>query len=254
MSTVWQTCHGADYIRPVKYRATRMVESQEQIATTKLVDTLEEQHLLENLLEATKPPKPMGAEFYHYLIWTPFRYPPLRYGSRFGQRMHRGIFYASQLIETALAECAYYRFVFISGLSVPLPVENLTTAYTTFEVQIKSDRGVALEVGPFIEQSVNFCDPSGYETSQLLGSAMREAGVETFTYSSVRAREERTNVAVFTLSAIISREPEHCQQWICRATAQSVSFVGVHRKDEQPFYFQLEQFLQDGCLPVPACV
>ena len=35
---------------------TRIVESQEQVATTKLVESLDEQHLLENLLEFTKPP------------------------------------------------------------------------------------------------------------------------------------------------------------------------------------------------------
>lgn len=57
-----------------------MVESQEQVATLQLVDTLEEQALLEELLESSKPPVPADAEPLHYLLKTPFRYPPLRWG------------------------------------------------------------------------------------------------------------------------------------------------------------------------------
>ncbi|MCV6615090.1 MAG: RES family NAD+ phosphorylase [Cellvibrionaceae bacterium] len=37
---------------------------------------------------------------------TPFRYPPLAYGSRFGSTLERGIFYASQELATAFAESA----------------------------------------------------------------------------------------------------------------------------------------------------
>lgn len=100
-------CNGAEYIHPLKVNVIRLVESQEQVATTKLVETLEEQHQLESLLESTKPAQPEGAGHYHYLIWTPFRYPPLPYGSRFGNRAQHGIFYGSLDDKTALAECAY---------------------------------------------------------------------------------------------------------------------------------------------------
>ena len=59
------------------------------IATRKLVDSLAEQELLEKLLEGAKPPAP-GARV-HYLLSTPFRYPPLPHGSRFGRATERGI-------------------------------------------------------------------------------------------------------------------------------------------------------------------
>ena len=62
----------------------RIVETQEIAATTGLVDDLEEQHLLEQLLDKVKPSYREGTEKLHYLISTPFRYPPLKYGSRFG--------------------------------------------------------------------------------------------------------------------------------------------------------------------------
>jgi len=42
-----------------------------------------------------------------YLLFPPFRYPPLKWGSRFGTEYQRGLFYGSQLLATALAEVAY---------------------------------------------------------------------------------------------------------------------------------------------------
>ena len=84
MSDIWQACAGR--LRPGTLSGTlwRMVESQEEIATNALVDTLEEQAALEYLLDATKPRR-SGLDDLHYLLATPFRYPPLRHGSRFGR-------------------------------------------------------------------------------------------------------------------------------------------------------------------------
>lgn len=74
-----------------KAQVYRMVESQEKVATMTLVDTLDE------LIEETKPSirhqKPR-----HYLIQTPFRYPPLKHGSRFGSRFEPSIFYAGHCL------------------------------------------------------------------------------------------------------------------------------------------------------------
>ena len=58
-------------------RLLRLVESQEQVATNSLVRTLAEQALLEDLIEASKPPLPATGHGLHYLLATPFRYPPL---------------------------------------------------------------------------------------------------------------------------------------------------------------------------------
>ena len=252
MSAIWQACQGPDRIGPLKITAIRIVESQEQIATTVLVDTLDEQHILEQLLDRTKPAPPHGAEKHHYLIWTPFRYPPLPHGSRFGSRMQPGIFYGSARLETALAECAYYRFVFLSGLSVPLPSERLTTEHTTFEVQVATAAGVALDAPPFSQHAAAISDPLRYQAPQSLGSAMREAGVEAFTYRSARDVRGGTNIGAFTLAAIKRHRPNRLRQWICTTTPTTVSFIEVHTSS-QPHRFPLESFLVAGVLPVPAC-
>lgn len=249
---IWQACQGLAQIRPLIATAVRVVESQEQVATTRLVDTADEQHLLEQLLDRSKPTPPAGAEAYHYLLWTPFRYPPLPYGSRFGQRMQPGIFYASLTLPTALVECAYYRFVFLSGMSVPPPGERLTTEHTTFAVQVETNHGVVLEATPFDQYKDVISDPSRYESSQLLGAAMREVGVAAFTYHSARDIRGGVNIGAFRLDAFKSHQPENIRQWICTTTRDNVAFIEVHT-NAQPHSFAVESFHVAGGFPIPAC-
>lgn len=61
----------------------RMVESQSRVATLKLVDTLDEQAILEAELESSKPLIPAACADLDYLLATPFRYAPYPHGSRF---------------------------------------------------------------------------------------------------------------------------------------------------------------------------
>ena len=63
-------------------------------STMALVDTLDEQHVLERLLDDGKPPVPDGRRALHYLLFTPFRYPPPPGGSRFRGPNDPGVFYA----------------------------------------------------------------------------------------------------------------------------------------------------------------
>jgi hypothetical protein len=105
--TIWEACHGAGQIRRVGGTLYRLVESQEQVATLGYVDTLEEQALLEAMLDEVKPPYRAGTEGLHYLLRTPFRYPPLPWGSRFGRVHEPGIFYGARNTDATLAEAAY---------------------------------------------------------------------------------------------------------------------------------------------------
>jgi hypothetical protein len=90
---IWREAEGERHIQPIAGTLLRMVESQEQIATNRLVDALDKQQLLEELLEGTKPDYRPGTRHLHYLLATPFRYPPLRHGSRFGRRSEPALFY-----------------------------------------------------------------------------------------------------------------------------------------------------------------
>ena len=147
---IWAACRDAVAPKPLAGELIRMVESQEQIATNALVDSLEEQSLLEEMLEASKPPTPAETAGLHYLLATPFRYPPLRHGSRFGVRQEPSLFYGSIDLSAALAETAYYRFVFWSGMEEPPPGGRLITEHTVFAALYAAARGLCLYEEPFL--------------------------------------------------------------------------------------------------------
>ena len=90
---IWTQCGPKFKFTAYEGRPWRVVEAQHVVATRKLVDSDEEQSILEDLLDSAKPPKPYDEECksYHYLLWTPFRYPPLQYGSRLGSPERRGL-------------------------------------------------------------------------------------------------------------------------------------------------------------------
>ena len=227
----------------------RLVESQEQIATNRLVDTLEEQALLESLLETSKPPLPEIARNLHYLLATPFRYPPLQHGSRFGRRHEPSLFYAALRIPTVLAESAYYRFVFWHGMAAP-PPSPLTTQHTLFGARWRCVRGMRLQAPPFEPWRGTLTDPADYAATQQLGHALRTAGIEGFEYISARDRSGGLNVALFTPTALAARRPHFTQAWLAETNGIEVRFYCqeerlVHR-------YALEQFMAAGRLPMPA--
>jgi hypothetical protein len=59
---------------------------------------VEEQHVLERLLDDAKPPVPAAAAHLHWLLFTPFRYPPPPGGSRFRGPNDPGVFYGADAI------------------------------------------------------------------------------------------------------------------------------------------------------------
>ena len=227
----------------------RLVESQEQVATNSLVRTLAEQALLEDLIEASKPKLQGPAIGLHYLLATPFRYPPLPWGSRFGKRFEPSLFYAARTIATVLAECAYYRFVFWSGMAAPPPAP-LDTRHTLFSVSIATSHGLKLQHAPFDEFAAELGDRRFYGATQALGSAMRDAGIEAFEYRSARDPQQGLNVALFTPAALGSPKPDILDEWLCQTRADRVSYYS--RPGGGVLEFPLETFQVDGKLPLPA--
>ena len=114
--------------------AWRGVEAQHIVSTLRLVDTPAEQSLLEQLLEGSKPPLPSSASRLHYLLATPFRYHPLRSGSRFRGPTDPGVFYGGECARTTCAELGYWRWKFLQDA---VGLERLEpTAHTAFRVKL----------------------------------------------------------------------------------------------------------------------
>lgn len=248
MSDIWRAC--ASEAAPAALTGTlwRMVESQEEIATAGLVDTLDEQAALEGLLEQSKPRR-AGTEPLHYLLATPFRYPPLRHGSRFGRRFEPSLFYGSIHRSALLAEAAYYRFVFAAGLATPFP-RPLLTRHTAFSARFRTARGLRLEQPPFSNHRAALTSPSDYTATQALGSALREHGIGAITFTSARDPEQRLNAALFDPAALADRAPRRQVSWTCETVAERVSWreQGAHAV----VAFPRETFLVEGVLPAPA--
>jgi hypothetical protein len=227
-----------------------VVESQSRSSTRVLVDSLDDHALLEQMLEESKPAAPEGADRLHYLLWTPFRYPPLEHGSRFGTRTEGGLWYGSEGLVTAFAEFAYYQFYFLEGPVQPLG--PLSRRVSVFSAQVRTEGGVDLTRAPFVAFRASLCSPSKYTDSQALGAAMRSDGVQACRFHSARDRTGGTNVVAFTPKAFARKKPGPLQTWNCFATRTSVELTRDDVSGPTVHGFPRSDFLVDGVLPRPA--
>jgi hypothetical protein len=219
------------------------------VSTRKLVDSDAEQQVLEQMIETTKPPERTRSSL-HYLLFTPFRYPPLRHGSRFGKKSEPGIWYGSETQRPAFAEVAYYRLLFLEGTEAQLG--RLEGELTAFRVELRAQRGVDLAGRAFAPSRTALTSKVSYAATQELGAAMRAANVEAFRYWSARDDANGINVGVLSAAAFGRRTPKSLENWHCVATRAAVEFVRRDYFARAAFNFPRTQFLVAGSLPAPA--
>jgi hypothetical protein len=230
--------------RPLRGFFQRVVEAQFRNSTRKLVDSDAEQALLEELIDRhAKLPVPAGFERLHFLLYTPFRHPPLQHGSRFGTRAERGILYGARELPVALAEVAYYRLLFLDGPRSDLG--PLAVELTSFSFGIRARRAADLCVEARISSKTS------YQHSQRRGRELREAGVQACLYLSARSRPPGVCVAVFD-DVFDPRQPRGERRWSCTASRALVEFRSQHLLGpDQRFSFARGQFEVAGRLPAP---
>jgi hypothetical protein len=246
---IWAACKDELVQTTLEGEVIRFVESQEQIATNAIVDTLDEQSQLEGLLEKSKPPLFPGTTGLHYLLATPFRYPPLKQGSRFGTRMESSLFYGSIDLSAALSETAYYRFVFWKGMENPPPSGKFTTEHTLFGASYRTKKGLQLQNNPFIPYQDILQSPNDYNDTQQLGVNIRAEGIQGFEYVSARDPDKGLNIGIIKPDIFSKATPSWQEAWICDTRENEVSFFS---KGKSPSVHKLESFLIDEMLPIPA--
>jgi hypothetical protein len=221
------------------------------VSTAKLADSPAAQALLEDLIDRAKPPAPGGPEFenLHVLLATPFRYPPLKHGSRFATRAERGIWYGAAQVRTTLAEVAYYRLCFLEGTRAEL---DLAVDLNVFRVRLRTRRGVDLTRPPFEAHAAVISNPSSYDRSQELGTAMRDAGVQAFRYRAARDPEPGVAFGVLAPQAFADRAPTATQFWHCRAVRTRVDFARRDLVRRESLSFDRRAFVVEGAWPMPA--
>lgn len=222
----------------------RAVEDQHRASTRKLVDTVEEHDVLEELLDQDKPPYPAEVDELHYLLKTPFRYhPPPPHGSRFRRPLSDdGVFYACEEIRTALAELAYWRLRFFRdapGAILPRQEERLTV----FSTRYASKRRLDLTQPPLVKDRKRWTRPNDYGDTQLLAERAREAGIEVIRYESVRDAQRGANVALLTPAVFTHREPLAQQTWFLYLAPTEVNFTrALAQGAEDRWVFPVTQF------------
>jgi hypothetical protein len=221
----------------------RVVEAQHRISTMKLVDTLEEQAVLESILDESKPPIPQECRHLDYLLFTPFRYAAYPQGSRFRRAgMTPGVFYAAFDVETALAELAFHRLLFFAESPATQFPKN-PAEYTTFSVRIQTIAALDLREAPLAADAAAWMQLQDYTPCQALADAARAAAIEAIVYASVRHPAHRACVAVLRCCAFANPKPIKLQSWrilmsrhgafaSCEAPARGMTFpIGIFLTD-----------------------
>jgi hypothetical protein len=223
----------------------RLVENQEQKVTVALVDDRAEHEMLES-----SKPRPPGHDRlgrFDYLLRTPWRYPPLRWGSRFGRRFEPGLFYGALSEEALFAEAAYYRLLFLDGMETPFR-DRVISQFTVFDALYRGETGLDRANPPFQKHEGVLTDRSQYGSCQALGTVLRDAGIDLIIYRSARAEGRERNIALFRPFALRSRKHRNPRHGICETRPERVWFRFRRRVIE----FDRAQFLVDGNLPQPA--
>jgi hypothetical protein len=213
------------------------VEAQHVVSTLVLVDSPEEHRILEDILEANKPPLPAEVRPLDYLLFTPFRYrAPV--GSRFRAPNDPGVFYGAESVRTACAELGYWRWRFLqdsAGLQQLGPAPQ-----TLFEVGVRA-LAVDLERLPFSRDAARWKHPSDYTATQEFGRTARAADIALIRYASVRDPLPGRCGAILTPGAFSSRRPVAPQQtWFLTVTDN----FAVWNRDRDVVSFDMRRWAQ----------
>lgn len=210
---MWTAPALASEARAVTTDAWRIVESQSQVSTMKLVDSLDEQAMLEAELEGAKPAIPAACAGLHYLLATPFRYAPYPHGSRFRRaRQREGCFYCAERVETAIAEDAFYRLLFfLASPGTPLP--RNPQERTAFRVPVAASATLDLTAPPLLRDRALWVQPSEYGPCQDLADLARAAGLAAIRYESVRDPGRGANLALLAPTALAAPMPMQLETW-----------------------------------------
>lgn len=226
----------------VPYQKTvwRLVEAQHRISTNRLAANADDQNLLEQLVDATKPTLPAAARGLHFLLSTPFRYGYAK-SSRFRRARQRpGIFYAAETIATAIAETAYWRLLFFSRSPGFKPPSNVVE-HSAFTVPLKAARAFDLSKAPFVNHALAWMHPTAYGPCQTFADQARRIDAQLIRYASVRDPAHHANIALLDPAGFASANPTIGQTWHFRYEAGVMTAFAALPSNER-YTFSRAQF------------
>ncbi len=211
----------------------RMVEAQHVASTMKIVDSRDEQDVLEALLETSKPAQPTIK--LDYLLATPFRYAPQGNGSRFRATHDPGVFYGAESVRTAGAELGYWRWKFLQDA---VDLEKLEpVAHTAFRAFIDTC-AVDLRHPPFDRDASVWKNPTDYLATQAFARVARESGVGAIIYQSVRDATPAWCLALLAVEGFAKPKPHPATQtWWLAVYKDQV----IWRREQEAMSFSIEK-------------
>jgi hypothetical protein len=199
----------------------------------KIVDNAAEQDLLESLLESNKPALPDETKGLDYLLATPFRYSPVRPGSRFRSVTDPGVFYGSQSVRTACAELGYWRWKFLNDAEDLDKIEPV--AHTAFRADVDTT-AVDLRDAPFDRDAALWMHLTDYSATQAFARVARDTGIGAIVYQSVRDPDGGWCAALLTPGAFSNKKPyPSTQTWWLAVQPDQV----IWRRDRELVVFQM---------------
>ncbi|WP_031496649.1 RES family NAD+ phosphorylase [Bryobacter aggregatus] len=211
-----------------RYTPWRAVEAQHVVSTLRLTNNDPvRQDLLERILEETKPPAPPATTGLHYLLATPFRYPPSPYGSRFRAFPDPGVLYGAAERRTACAEMGYWRWRFTqqsAGLA-----EIPAAPQTVFRFGV-AGRTINLQTPPLTQWAETWLQTENYADTQSLARLARELDIQVIRYRSVRDPIRATNYAVLDPMALRPQSPLERETWYLTITQTGAIWQREHER------------------------
>lgn len=187
----------------------------------RLVDSLAEQVLLEDILEASKPPIPKSAAGLHYLLATPFRYRPAQ-GSRFRAAHESGVWYGAEALRSALAEKSYWRQRFL--LDSPDTPNLRPVLHTAFTAAVSTSRALDLTRAPLSRDAALWTHSNSYAATQALAAQARaaEPPLQVLRYTSVRDPQRGSCAVLFDPAVFKCDVPLTQESWFIAASRARV--------------------------------
>ncbi|WP_231373769.1 MULTISPECIES: RES family NAD+ phosphorylase [unclassified Thioalkalivibrio] len=232
---MWTHTALASEAAPANGEGWRVVEHQYTVSTRKLVSTRDEQEVLEAILEETKPAFPANTAHLHYLLKTPFRYPPSPFGSRFRRPQEgEGVFYCAEAVRTGLAEFSYWRrHFFETSPGTPLPEAH--ESLTVFNVAWRTPSHLDLTRPPLNQDRAQWTHPDDYTATRALAAEARRAGIQAIRYESVRDPQRGANLALLAPAVFTQPEPLTQQTWYLYLGASESNCIRAGRDESFTF-------------------
>lgn len=210
-----------DSLPPYRGNLWRVIEGQYRASTMRIVDTDDEQSVLEDILETAKPPVPTPCQHLDYQFWSPFRYGCYPRASRFRRAGPTpGVWYGSEKALTAVAESIWGNLRFFAA-SPETPMPRWPVEHTAVMADIRTAASIDLTTPEMSDQG-RWDDPDDYADCLDLADRVRDAGCQAIRYASARHPDHGPNVAVLDCAAFAQPAPIASQTWHLMMTPKLV--------------------------------